>query len=167
MTAAQLDIETLRYPVGKFSAPSVISPDDIEQWIHTIEKLPQQVRNAVKNLTDVQLDTPYRDGGWTVRQVVHHVPDSHMNAYIRFKLALTEENPTIRPYLEDRWAELPDGKSAPIAVSLDILEAIRPRHDQADRSATVDGDGFSVVPVGDHDRQFAGSAIHDLGVTGR
>ena len=106
MTAAQLDIETLRYPVGKFSAPSVISPDDIEQWIHTIEKLPQQVRNAVKNLTDVQLDTPYRDGGWTVRQVVHHVPDSHMNAYIRFKLALTEENPTIRPYLEDLFDEL-------------------------------------------------------------
>ncbi len=121
------DIEILRYPVGKFSAPTNISMEDINQWISTLENLPQLVRIAVKGLDDAQLDTPYRQSGWTIRQVVHHLPDSHMNAYIRFKLALTEDNPTIRPYIEDRWAELPDGKSAPIANSLDMLESIHKR----------------------------------------
>jgi len=122
-----LDLETLRYPLGKFSAPPALAHGDIERWIHTLEVLPQQMRDAVKGLNDEQLDTQYRDGGWTIRQVVHHVPDSHMNAYFRFKLALTEDNPTIRPYLEDRWAQLPDSKSAPVDVSLDILEAVHKR----------------------------------------
>ncbi|MEO8085286.1 MAG: YfiT family bacillithiol transferase [Bacteroidota bacterium] len=120
-------METLRYPIGKFSAPPSVSKEDIQGWIQTIEQIPSQMREAVKNLDDAQLDTPYRDGGWTIRQVVHHVPDSHMNAYIRFKLALTEDNPAIRPYLEDRWAELPDSKSAPVGTSLDLLEAIHKR----------------------------------------
>jgi hypothetical protein len=122
-----IDIEILRYPVGKFSPPAIVLPEDIEHWIQTIENLPGRMRNAVKDLNDSQLDTRYREGGWTIRQVVHHVPDSHMNAYFRFKLALTEDNPTIRPYLENLWAELPDSKSAPIAVSLDILESVHKR----------------------------------------
>jgi hypothetical protein len=81
----------------------------------------------VKGLSAQQLDTPYREGGWTVRQVVHHVPDSHLNSYIRFKLALTEEDPTIRPYMEDRWAELPEAKTAPIELSLSLLEDLHKR----------------------------------------
>ena len=119
-----IDIETLRYPVGKFSSPSDIKSDNIQDWIQTLERLPGQMREAVMNLSEAQLNTPYREGGWTVRQVVHHVPDSHLNAYCRFKLALTEENPAIRPYMEDRWAELPDSKIAPVAASLELLEAI-------------------------------------------
>jgi len=121
------DLETLRYPIGKFKPPVNIGNDDIQRWIEVLKNYPQQLREAVSGLNDSQLDTPYREGGWTIRQVVHHVPDSHMNAYIRFKLALTEENPSIKPYLEDRWAELPDSKSAPIGVSLDILEGIHKR----------------------------------------
>jgi hypothetical protein len=127
MSTAQIDLETLRYPLGKFSTPPAVTPEDIKRWTQTIEELPQRMRDAVKGLGDAQLDTPYRDGGWTVRQVVHHVPDSHLNAYCRFKLALTEDNPVIRPYLEDRWAELPDGKGAPVSVSLILLEAIHAR----------------------------------------
>jgi hypothetical protein len=118
------DLEQFRYPIGKFSAPATVSAEDIFQWIQTLEDLPQLMREAVMNLSEAQLNTPYREGGWTVRQVVHHVPDSHLNAYCRFKLALTEDNPAIRPYMEDRWAELPDSKSAPIAASLELLEAI-------------------------------------------
>ena len=122
-----IDIQTLRFPIGKFSAPEIVSPGDTDRWIQTLEKLPGQMRDAVKNLNDEQLDTRYRDGGWTIRQVVHHVPDSHMNAYCRFKLALTEDNPAIRPYIEDRWAELPDSKTGPIAGSLDLLETLHRR----------------------------------------
>jgi len=127
MSTAQIDLETLRYPVGKFSPPPAVSREDIARYIRTIETLPRMMRDAVRNLGDDQLDTRYREGGWTIRQVVHHVPDSHMNAYCRFKLALTEDNPTIRPYLESLWAELPDGKSAPVDISLDILEAVHKR----------------------------------------
>ncbi len=122
-----IELETLRYPVGKFSNPFDVAKEDINLWIGTIEDLPKLVRDAVKNMNDAQLDTTYRDGGWIIRQVVHHIPDSHMNAYVRFKLALTEDNPTIRPYFEDRWAELADSKTAPIEVSLDIIESIHKR----------------------------------------
>lgn len=127
MSTIQIDLEKLRYPIGNFIPPPSVSPADIQRWIHTLEGFPDEMRNAVKGLSDTQLDTPYREGGWTIRQVVHHVPDSHMNAYIRFKLTLTEDNPTVRPYYEDRWAELPDGKTAPISFSLDILDAIHRR----------------------------------------
>jgi hypothetical protein len=122
-----MDIEQLKYPIGKFSRPAEISQSDISRWIAEIEALPAQVREAVRSLNDTQLDTPYRPEGWTVRQVVHHLPDSHMNSYIRFKLALTEDNPTIKPYFEERWAQLPDGKSAPINLSLALLEALHKR----------------------------------------
>ncbi len=122
-----IEIEKLRYPIGKFSAAESISEDDIRSSILIIERLPSRLRSEVVDLTDEQLDTPYRDGGWTIRQVVHHLPDSHLNAYIRFKLAITEDNPTIRPYMEDKWAALPDGKSAGIVVSLDLLESLHKR----------------------------------------
>ncbi|WP_062239349.1 YfiT family bacillithiol transferase [Fictibacillus sp. FJAT-27399] len=116
----------LRYPVGLFALDQDITEKKIEKWIHDIESAPNQLKEAVNNLTDDQLDTPYRTGGWTVRQVVHHLPDSHLNSYTRFKLALTEENPVIRPYMENQWAELPDSK-LPIAVSIQLLEALHER----------------------------------------
>lgn len=118
----------LSYPIGRF-AP-VAGETTAEQraaWITEIAELPAAFRGVVQGLTDAQLDTPYRPGGWTVRQVVHHVPDSHLNAYIRFKLALTEDNPTIKPYEEALWAELPDTKGTLIGVSLVMLEALHRR----------------------------------------
>src|SRR5881296_3131704 len=117
----------LRYPIGKFQVRKRLTPADRRSLIPFIEEAPRNMRAAVANLNDAQLDTPYRDGGWTVRQVVHHVPDSHLNAYVRFRLALTENQPTIKPYEEARWAELADAKSAPVAVSLALLE---PLHDR-------------------------------------
>lgn len=116
-----------RFPIGKFSYQGPPNEDQKHQFLHDIEQTPAQLRNAVRALSDQQLDTPYRDGGWTVRQVVHHVPDSHMNSYVRFKLALTEENPTIKPYEEALWAELSEAKTAPIEVSLSLLENLHQR----------------------------------------
>ena len=116
-----------RYPVGKYDPPQNVTPAIRQQAIDAIAETPAKMRAAVKGLNDAQLDTPYREGGWTVRQVAHHVPDSHMNAYVRFKLALTEEEPTIKPYAEDRWAELADGKSAPVEVSLALLDSLHDR----------------------------------------
>lgn len=115
-----------RYPVGKFSYSQPLTASEKKQCLDDIEQTPARLRAAVKGLSDAQLDTPYRDGGWTVRQVVHHVPDSHMNAYVRFKLALTEDDPTIKPYAEDRWAELPDSKQ-PVDNSLLMLESLHRR----------------------------------------
>ncbi len=122
------DIEALKYPVGKM--PRVPTPLDRatrEQHLRTLEALPSKFRSLVSGLGDTQLETPYRPGGWTIRQVVHHVPDSHMNAYVRMKLAATEDAPAIRTYEEQLWAELPDGKHAPVAISLDLLEAVHRR----------------------------------------
>jgi uncharacterized damage-inducible protein DinB len=115
-----------RYPIGKFSYTGPLNNEQKRQCLDNIEQTPTRVREAVRGLSDTQLDTPYRDGGWTVRQVVHHVPDSHMNSYIRFKLALTEDDPTIKPYFEDRWAELPDSRQ-PIENSLVMLDALHRR----------------------------------------
>jgi len=116
-----------RYPIGKFHFEGAPSQDQRAKFVADIEQTPAAIRAAVKNLSPEQLDTPYRDGGWTVRQVVHHVPDSHMNAYVRYKLALTEDEPTIKPYAEDRWAELADTQSTPIEVSLALLESLHVR----------------------------------------
>lgn len=121
-----------RYPIGKFDAPD--SSQDVDRWIETISEAPAELRRAVSGLTDSQLDTAYRDGGWTVRQVVHHLPDSHLNAYTRLKLALTEESPVIRPYMEDRWAELEEAKTAPVEMSLQLLDALHTRWVTALRS---------------------------------
>ncbi len=122
-----MDIEQLKYPIGKYKSPDVITDRIILQWISDIELLPALLRDTVKNLSELQLATPYRDGGWTVRQTVHHVPDSHMNAYCRFKLTLTEDRPTIKPYIESRWAELEDGRNASVETSLILVEAIHQR----------------------------------------
>jgi len=116
----------LRYPVGPFEARKSITADERRTLIGMIAAAPRNLRAAVANLSEQQLDTPYRDGGWTVRQVAHHVPDSHLNAYVRLKLALTEENPTIKPYDEARWAALADSRD-PIDVSLTLLDSVTAR----------------------------------------
>jgi uncharacterized damage-inducible protein DinB len=115
-----------RYPIGTFQLEGEITNSLTNQWIEEIANLPKKVRDAVTGLSEEQLDIPYREGGWKIRQVVHHIADSHMNAYIRFKLALTEENPVIKPYEEARWAELEDSK-LPIDVSLTLIESVHVR----------------------------------------
>jgi DinB family protein len=127
-----------RYPIGKFKFEGPLSQSQRDACITDIAAAPAALRAAVQGLSPQQLDTPYRDGGWTVRQVAHHVPDSHMNAYIRFKLALTEDEPTIKPYAEDRWAELPDTKATPVAVSLVLLESLHDRWVRLLRSLSAD-----------------------------
>ena len=122
-----IELETLAYPVGKFKAPTGIDPEARPGWIAELAAAPDLLRRTVSGLNERQLDTRYRPGGWTVRQVVHHLPDSHMNAYIRYKLALTEREPTIVPYDEAQWGELPDAKSGPVALSLDLLAAVHER----------------------------------------
>ena len=121
----------LRYPIGKFEWIPLHDEEQLAkrrvQYFDVLSKLPSGMRAAVQGLTEEQLDTPYRPGGWTVRQVVHHVPESHMNAYVRFKLALTEDNPTIKPYDEGEWAKLPDVAITPIEVSLQLLAALHAR----------------------------------------
>jgi len=109
--------------------PLHVTPAIRQAAIQTIAETPAKFRTAVHGLNESQLDTPYRDGGWTVRQVIHHVPDSHLNAYVRLKLALTESAPTIKPYAEDKWAELADSRSTPIEVSLSLLESLHTRWD--------------------------------------
>jgi len=115
-----------RYPIGKWPKEP-FTPEHKKQWVDDVAAAPARLRAAVEGLSPQQLDTPYRDGGWTVRQVVHHVPESHMNAYIRFKLALTEDVPTIKPYMEDRWAQTGDVSKTPIEVSLALLENLHER----------------------------------------
>jgi len=129
-------MEDLRFPVGKFHYDQSPSPGQKQAFLDEIAQTPNKLRSAVTGLTDPQLDTPYRPGGWTVRQVVHHVPDSHLNSYTRFKLALTEEEPTIKTYAEDRWAELADSKATPIEVSLALLDSLHDRWVRLLRSLT-------------------------------
>ncbi|HTR98932.1 MAG TPA: putative metal-dependent hydrolase [Bacteroidota bacterium] len=126
--------DDLRYPVGKFSMPPTVTPAERKAYIEELASAPRNLRQAVHGLNDAQLDTPYREGGWTVRQVVHHLPDSHVNAYIRFKLALTEEKPQIRTYEEALWAALPEAKSAPVELSLLFLETLHARWVAAERA---------------------------------
>ncbi len=116
-----------RFPVGKFQYDGPPTEEQKKKFLDEIALTPVNLRSAVKGLSEQQLDTPYRPGGWTVRQVVHHVPDSHLNSYVRFKLALTEDEPTIKTYEEARWAELPDTKSTPIEVSLTLLDSLHDR----------------------------------------
>lgn len=126
----------LRFPVGKFHYEGPPSEEQQQQFISEIAQTPGNLRAAVIGLSEAQLDTPYRPEGWSVRQVVHHLPDSHLNSYIRFKLALTEDEPTIKPYAEDRWAELPDSKATPIEVSLTLLDSLHDRWVRLLRSLT-------------------------------
>jgi uncharacterized damage-inducible protein DinB len=117
----------LRYPIGKFHYEGPPSAEQKRKFLAEIEQAPANLRAAVKDLSDQQLDTPYRPEGWTVRQVAHHVPDSHMNAYVRFKLALTEDEPTIKPYAEDKWALLADTQTTPVEISLTLLDSLHTR----------------------------------------
>ena len=119
-------MEKLKYPVGKY-IEQPYSSAQLKEWLLDIESLPQQIEYAITNLDEAQLATPYREGGWTARQVVHHVADSHMNAYIRFKLGLTENNPVIKPYEEKRWAEMADTQNLPINISITLLYALHSR----------------------------------------
>jgi len=126
-----ISLMDLRFPIGKFvrrlDATAAIDPNLRLQHIAAIADAPRAFREAVAGLDDGQLDTPYRPGGWTVRQVVHHVPDSHMNAYIRFRFALTEDSPVVKPYDEAKWAELHDAKTMPVEVSLGLLDGLHRR----------------------------------------
>ena len=134
-----------RYPIGKAQiGEGPLAEAQRAELIEQVARAPAELRAAVSGLTDAQLDTPYRDGGWTVRQLAHHVPDSHMNAYVRFRLALTEDEPTIKPYLEARWAELPDACALPVDPSLQLLEALHERWVTLLRAMTPDqfGRGF-------------------------
>jgi hypothetical protein len=136
----------LRYPVGPFTAPASVTAADRAAAIRTLTELPARMRLATAGLTDAQLDTPYRPDGWTVRQVVHHTADSHMHAYARLKFAMSEDNPTIKPYAEAVWAEMTDGRTAPVEVSLVLLDALHTRLVMVLRSL--------------HERDFARTLFH-------
>lgn len=118
------ELNFLKYPIGQFDCPNTISKQHIESWVSILEHFPNRLENLVKDLNDKQLDTPYRPEGWTIRQVVHHISDSHHHSYTRFKWALTEDKPVIKAYYEGPWAELIDSKMAPIAMSISHLRAI-------------------------------------------
>ncbi len=120
-------MDDLRYPVGRFSYAAPASESDLRMWLSQIADTPAQLRDAVRGLPAAQLDTPYRPEGWTVRQVIHHVADSHMNNYVRCRLALTEDEPVIKPYHEELWAQLSDAHLAPVELSLDLLDALHQR----------------------------------------
>ncbi|HEY6274029.1 MAG TPA: bacillithiol transferase BstA [Terriglobales bacterium] len=143
-----------RYPIGRFSADLNSTPETRARHVADIAGLPVRLRQAVAGLSADQLDTPYRDGGWTVRQVVHHVPDSHLNAYIRCKLTLTEETPSIKPYDENAWARLKDSALTPVEVSLALLDAVHSRWVTLLRS----------LQSGDFERRFnhPEAGVHDL-----
>jgi hypothetical protein len=143
-----------RYPIGRFTLDASPTPETRNRHIAEIAALPQRFRQAVAGLTPAQLDTPYREGGWTVRQLIHHVPDSHMNAYIRCKLALTEDVPIIKPYDQTAWANLADSALTPVEVSLALLEAVHARWVTLLRS----------LPAQDFKRRFnhLEAGVHDL-----
>jgi len=123
----QTNIEELKYPIGKFQTPKIIDNNQIKEWTETIERFPGKLSYEVLNLTQTQLEKQYRPNGWTIRQVVNHCADSHINSFIRFKLALTEDVPTIKPYFEDLWAELPDSNAFLVNSSLKLLEGLHER----------------------------------------
>lgn len=117
-------LEKLRYPIGKYQVPDTITEEHLQTWISVLEELPKRLEKAVAGFSEEQLETPYRQGGWTVRQLIHHISDSHHNSYVRFKWGLTEDNPMIKAYFEKEWSELFDSKTAPIQMSLDHLKAV-------------------------------------------
>lgn len=141
MTDTEPELERLRFPIGRFEARDELSGAERRALIEEIEALPADFREAVADLSPEQLDTPYRPGGWTVRQVAHHLPDSHVNAYVRFKLAVTEEEPTIKPYDESAWAELADARRGDLEMSLALLEAVHRRWTAFLRSLDPDDPG--------------------------
>ena len=122
-----IEIEKLKFPIGKFIKPDPITPHHLKEWISDIEQFPERLKVLVAGLTEEQLNWIYRPGGWMIKQVVHHCADSHMNSFIRFKLVLTEDYPTIKPYMEHLWANLPDTLAVPITESIVILEGLHVR----------------------------------------
>ncbi|HEX7057847.1 MAG TPA: putative metal-dependent hydrolase [Bacilli bacterium] len=142
-------MDAIRYPIGEFQPITTGTPEQIKEWIQEIEATPEHVRAALAGLTEAQLDTPYRPEGWTIRQVVHHIADANLHSFTRFKLALTEHEPTIKPYYEDRWGELADSKHAPIAPSLSLLEAVIAR--------------WSLIFAAMAPQDFAKTFIHPVG----
>jgi hypothetical protein len=136
MTTSDPKVDALRYPIGRFTIPETISASDRARYIEEIAAAPAAMRAAVEKLSKAQIEKPYRPGGWTVRQVVHHVPDSHMNAYCRMKLALTEDEPKITAYMEDRWAELSDSRDVPVETSLALYASLQERWVSLMRSMT-------------------------------
>jgi hypothetical protein len=122
-----MDLEQLKYPIGRFVPPAIITPQNIQEWIVEIEHLPARLSELLKGLTQTTLDTPYRPEGWTVRQVVHHLADSHINSYIRFRWTLTEDKPVIKAYNQNEWANLPDALHSDVNLSLRLLEAVHAR----------------------------------------
>jgi hypothetical protein len=136
MTTSDPKVDALRYPIGRFTIPETISASDRTRYIEEIAAAPAAMRAAIEKLSEAQIDKPYRPGGWTIRQVVHHVPDSHMNAYVRMKLALTEDEPKITAYMEDRWAELSDSRDVPVETSLALYESLQERWVSLMRSMT-------------------------------
>ena len=123
------ELEKLKYPIGQFNSPKEITRTDINLWIHTLEEFPSRLEQLVSKLSEAQLNTPYRPGGWTIRQVIHHLADSHHHSYIRFKWALTEDKPVIKYYYEALWADLKDAKEAPINLSINHLKAVHAKLD--------------------------------------
>ncbi|MFC4211752.1 YfiT family bacillithiol transferase [Pedobacter lithocola] len=122
-----MDLEQLKYPIGHFIMPAIFDEQQAKIWISEIENLPNQIKTATENLTKEELNQTYRPNSWTLRQVVHHIPDSHMNAYIRFKLSITEDIPIIRPYYEERWAETEEAKNGDIQMSISLLKSLHQR----------------------------------------
>lgn len=121
------ELEQLKYPIGRYRKPDAYTPELVKEWINTLQALPSWMDVSIENLDEAQLQVPYRPGGWDIQQVVHHVADSHMNAYIRLKLALTEDNPTIKPYDENAWAALADVRIVPVNVSVTMIHTIHRR----------------------------------------
>jgi uncharacterized damage-inducible protein DinB len=140
-----MTLEELKYPIGKYVKPDTFIPEILSQCMRTIELFPLKIKAEVEKLTEEQLDTEYRPGGWTIRQVVNHCADSHMNSVTRFKLALTEDTPTIKPYFEDRWAELADSKHMPIEPALKLLEGLHQRWTVMLHSLTKEDLGRSFI----------------------
>ncbi len=122
-----MDLQQLKFPIGPFSKPAVITQAHLSEWIDILENFPLNISKEVSTLSNAQLESTYRPGGWTIRQIVHHCADSHMNSFIRLKLTLTEEQPTIKPYMQDLWADLIDTKQFPIHASLQIIEGVHHR----------------------------------------
>ena len=120
-------LEDLKYPIGRYQKPAAFTPDLKKEWLSTLQALPSWMDACIENLDQHQLQVPYREGGWTIQQVVHHIADSHMNAYIRLKLALTEDNPVGKTYEENAWAQLPDTQLVPVNISVTLLHALHRR----------------------------------------
>ena len=148
-----MNLQELKYPIGTFKKPETITASHIKQWIQTIQDFPELIRKLTENLSEENLEKTYRPQGWNIKQLVHHCADSHINAFIRFKLALTEENPIIKPYLEDKWAELPDTVSTPVNTSLKLIEGLHARWSIVLQSLTSE-DFKRIYTHPEHGKQF-------------